>query len=141
MIASLCHDLDHAGVTNNFLDSTKDDLAYLYQHSILENHHYYVTMLILDNYKILLHLSKEDYEILKKEIREAIIATDLLVYFTNKVEIEQICKRKAFCWENNEHRRYLKGIMMIAADLSGVCKPFLISKRITDNLYGSLYMV
>lgn len=46
-MAALCHDLDHGGFTNNFLQLTDDTLAQLYDESPLEHHHYRVTMTIL----------------------------------------------------------------------------------------------
>ncbi|XP_044258941.1 cAMP and cAMP-inhibited cGMP 3',5'-cyclic phosphodiesterase 10A-like [Tribolium madens] len=140
MIAALCHDVDHPGFTNNFLESSNNDLANLYENSCLENHQYYVSMLLLDYSKILTHLSKDDYSVLKYEIKEAIIATDPMVYFSNKINLEKTCNTKSFNWTNETHRSYLKGIMMMVADLSGMCKPFLVSKRITDSLYAECYL-
>ncbi len=40
LLAALCHDLDHPGVTNALLSSCCSDLACLYNDvSVLENHH------------------------------------------------------------------------------------------------------
>ncbi|KAJ8978479.1 hypothetical protein NQ317_018732 [Molorchus minor] len=49
IIAALCHDLDHSGFTNNFLQLTDDTLAQLYDESPLEYHHYRVAMIILSS--------------------------------------------------------------------------------------------
>jgi cAMP and cAMP-inhibited cGMP 3',5'-cyclic phosphodiesterase 10 len=138
IVAALCHDLDHGGFTNNFLELTKDDLSYLYESSILENHHYYVAALLLEKCRVFIGFTPEDYDTLRKEIKDAIIATDLLIYFKNKSKLEHICSKKEFDWNDQVHRTYLKGIMMTTSDLSGMCKPFLVSKRITDSLYGEV---
>lgn len=47
VIAALCHDVDHPGFTNNFLQVTNHVLANLYEESVLENHHYMVAMMII----------------------------------------------------------------------------------------------
>lgn len=39
--------MNHFGFTNNFLSLTNDVLAQLHEESTLENHHYYVGMLLL----------------------------------------------------------------------------------------------
>lgn len=45
--ASLCHDLDHRGFTNNFFEKNNAPLAALYSTSIMENHHFDQTLAIL----------------------------------------------------------------------------------------------
>lgn len=47
IIAALSHDVDHGGVTNNFLHISNDVMSTLYEESPWENHHYAVTMIIL----------------------------------------------------------------------------------------------
>lgn len=47
LIAALCHDIDHGGVTNSFLHLSNDHISQLYEESSWENHHYFLTMLIL----------------------------------------------------------------------------------------------
>ena len=40
IVSALCHDLEHPGVNNPFLVSSRSDLATLYNdRSVLENHH------------------------------------------------------------------------------------------------------
>lgn len=46
-VASLCHDLDHRGFTNNFFEINNSPLAALYSTSIMENHHFDQTLAIL----------------------------------------------------------------------------------------------
>lgn len=60
MIAALCHDVDHPGFTNNFLQVTNHVLADLYEESVLENHHYMVAMIII-KVKLFLVLSVFQY--------------------------------------------------------------------------------
>ncbi|RZB39878.1 cAMP and cAMP-inhibited cGMP 3',5'-cyclic phosphodiesterase 10A, partial [Asbolus verrucosus] len=139
LIATLCHDVDHPGFTNNFLQMTKDDLSFLYENSTLENHHYYVTIQILEECKMFVSLTDDDVKLLHEGIKEAILATDTFNHFKYQTKLLQICKQKSFDWNDPLHRSYLKAIMMTSCDLSGQCKPFLVAKRITDNLYVEYY--
>jgi hypothetical protein len=127
--------LDHGGFTNNFLQLINDDLAQLYDESFLENHHFRVTMTILNDCEIYSNLSENTYKIISKEIKEAILATDLALYFKFRAKLAQICNDSVFDWGNPTHRSFVKAIMMTSCDLSGQCKPFFVAKRITDNLY------
>lgn len=44
LLAALCHDIDHPGVSNTVLTSALSDLSVLYNDmSVLENHHTAVT--------------------------------------------------------------------------------------------------
>ncbi|KAJ8934359.1 hypothetical protein NQ314_013400 [Rhamnusium bicolor] len=125
LIAALCHDLDHGGFTNNFLQLTDDSLAQLYDESPLENHHHRVAMTILSA--------------ISKEMKEAILATDLAAYFKFRGKLIQLVKENLLDWSNSRHRTLCKAIMMTSCDLSGSCKPFLIAKNICDNVYKEFY--
>lgn len=74
-----------------------------------------------------------------KEIREAILATDLSDYFMKRGKLNQIVERNLFDWKNEEHRMLLKSLMMTAADLSGACKPFKVAKEMAQNVYKEFY--
>lgn len=47
IIAAIAHDVDHRGFTNNFCTLTNNVIAQLYDESQMENHHIFVTMMIL----------------------------------------------------------------------------------------------
>ncbi|EKX37593.1 hypothetical protein GUITHDRAFT_144871 [Guillardia theta CCMP2712] len=71
--ASLCHDVDHPGVTNDLLVKTESDLALLYNDcSVLENHHCTTTFKILrrPQSNILASLDKEDFAQARRALRE-----------------------------------------------------------------------
>ncbi|KAK7789545.1 hypothetical protein R5R35_010323 [Gryllus longicercus] len=138
-IAALCHDLDHPGYTNNFLQLTNHALSLLYTESTLENHHFQVAMLIINTCDIFSNLSKQTFKELTQEIHDAIIATDLAYYFRVRGRIVKIMGEKQFDWTEGSHRCLLKSIMMTTCDLSGQCKPFCIAKVIVGRLYREFY--
>ncbi|KAK9875163.1 hypothetical protein WA026_005954 [Henosepilachna vigintioctopunctata] len=139
LIASICHDIDHGGVTNNFLMITNDVIFQLYQESPWENYHYMITMRLLENIQVFNKLSRKEYKSFLKEIRDAILATDLQLYFKNRLKLLPIINDKAFEVANSNHRYLLKTIMMTVCDLSGQCKPYSIARKITDNVYREFY--
>lgn len=79
------------------------------------------------------------YKELKSEIKDAIMATDLGNYFRYRSKLLPLVTGFTFDWENVNHRSLLKGIMMTSCDLSGMCKPVLVAKKLTDDLYREFY--
>ncbi|MEQ2269438.1 cGMP-specific 3',5'-cyclic phosphodiesterase, partial [Xenotaenia resolanae] len=49
MIATLCHDLDHRGVNNSYIQRSDHPLAQLYCHSTMEHHHFDQCLMILNS--------------------------------------------------------------------------------------------
>ena len=83
IVASMCHDLDHRGTNNSFQTKSGSPLATLYSSSIMENHHFYHCLLILqsEGNNILSSLTEEDYQEVIKMIENCILSTDLEQYF------------------------------------------------------------
>ena len=64
LLAAVVHDVEHTGTTNNFHVQSGSEFALLYNdRSVLENHHLYYAFkhLSKDEYNILKKLSKDDY--------------------------------------------------------------------------------
>ncbi|PSN33928.1 hypothetical protein C0J52_19328 [Blattella germanica] len=139
LVAAIGHDIDHPGVTNNFLRLIDHSISRLYTESPLENHHFQVTMLVITTSKLFDHFSPEVFRDLTQEVHDAILATDLALYFRCRARILGILNEKEFDWTNGAQRILLKSIMMTTCDLSGQCKPFNITKRITENVYREFY--
>jgi hypothetical protein len=84
LLASLCHDIDHPGNTNQYEASTCSRLALLHNNkSILENHHCMITILLLQQpqVNVLKFLPTEKQIYAKKFIIECILATDMEHHF------------------------------------------------------------
>ena len=47
VFAMLCHDVDHRGLSNTFLQKYNEPLSVLYDSSILENHHWSIISKLL----------------------------------------------------------------------------------------------
>lgn len=139
MLSSLCHDIDHRGYNNNFIQLVNHSLSSLYESSILENHHFAVTKLVMEQCGICRYVSSAIFSQLIAEICELIIATDLSLYFQSRMELMKLVDGKTFTFREVSHRRLMKGILMTACDLSGQTKPFSINKQITERLYEEFY--
>ncbi|MGH0131910.1 UNVERIFIED_CONTAM: hypothetical protein FKN15_068453 [Acipenser sinensis] len=108
MIATLCHDLDHRGVNNSYIQRSEHPLAQLYCHSTMEHHHFDQCLMILNSpgNQILSGLSLEEYRTTLKMIERAILATDLALY--------------------------MKSMLMTACDISAITKPWPVQRRVAE---------
>jgi hypothetical protein len=76
--AAIIHDHDHPGLTNNFLVSTHDQKATLYNDkSVLENHHSAsaFTLLAKPENNFLSHLTKSDFKSFREIVIDLVLAT------------------------------------------------------------------
>eukprot|EP01053_Blabericola_migrator_P000850 Blabericola_migrator_1__849@NODE_1209_length_5104_cov_42_077427_g820_i0_p2_GENE_NODE_1209_length_5104_cov_42_077427_g820_i0NODE_1209_length_5104_cov_42_077427_g820_i0_p2_ORF_typecomplete_len405_score64_00PDEase_I/PF00233_19/4_1e64DUF4736/PF15883_5/40DUF4736/PF15883_5/1_7HD/PF01966_22/0_053_NODE_1209_length_5104_cov_42_077427_g820_i035744788 len=147
MIAALCHDVDHPGVTNQFLIASEDTLAIRYNDiSVLEHHHAAFTfqaMRTSPERDITANMDKKTRVAFRQQLIEFILATDmqkhskLLSSFTNMLHHMQDETNDArgdgelvnrdLCvspWEDESERRLLGQILIHGADLSNAIAPF-----------------
>lgn len=139
MIAAMCHGLDHRGYSNNFIKLTNHYLSSLYSTSYLENHNFVATKIVIEQCGMCQYLKPSNYNDLMKEIYECIIATDLSFSFHNRTELFKIVQNGTFTFDNTEHRRHIKNIMMTTCNLIENTMQFAVSKKIIDNFYVELY--
>ena len=72
ILASSIHDVDHPGVTNQYLVNTSSELALIYNdESVLENHHLAVAFKLIQDQEcdILASLSKKQRQSVRKMVR------------------------------------------------------------------------
>ncbi|XP_038133702.1 cGMP-specific 3',5'-cyclic phosphodiesterase isoform X2 [Cyprinodon tularosa] len=134
MIATLCHDLDHRGVNNSYIQRSEHPLAQLYCHSTMEHHHFDQCLMILTSpgNQILSALSLAEYRSTLKMIEKAILATDLALYMKRREEFFELTKNNQFVWEDEDHRELLRAMLMTACDISAITKPWPVQKRIAE---------
>jgi hypothetical protein len=80
MVAALCHDIDHPGVTNAFMVDSQSELAVRYnEHAVLENHHAAVTCGLLrnDETAIISALGRPSQAAIRRVIIKCILDTDM----------------------------------------------------------------
>ncbi|XP_043266964.1 cGMP-specific 3',5'-cyclic phosphodiesterase-like [Venturia canescens] len=132
LVACLCHDLDHRGTNNAFQTKTESPLAILYSTSTMEHHHFDQCVMILnsDSNNIFQTLSMEDYRKVMRVVENAILSTDLAVYFKKKNRFMELIDEGEFDWQSEEKKDLLCGMMMTACDVSAIAKPWEIQHRV-----------
>jgi hypothetical protein len=127
ILACYCHDLDHRGLTNSYLKTTKSLLSDAYRHSIMEEHHanFAVSILTAPECDILENLPAEDFKHVLHMMRANIVSTDLSVFFQRKGELtELITSGKLDIDGEKPHRRMVRGLLMNCCDLMAMALPF-----------------
>ncbi|KAI2668688.1 cGMP-specific 3',5'-cyclic phosphodiesterase [Labeo rohita] len=141
MIASLCHDLDHRGVNNSYIERSNQPLAQLYGHSSLEHHHYDMCLLILNNpgSQILSSLSLKEYRACVQMIEKNILATDLAIYIEKRAKFFKLAQNNSCLWTDEGHRELLGSMLMTASDICAITKPWPVQKQIAELVATEFY--
>ncbi|XP_020283461.1 dual 3',5'-cyclic-AMP and -GMP phosphodiesterase 11 isoform X2 [Pseudomyrmex gracilis] len=141
IIACLCHDLDHRGTNNSFQIKASSPMARLYSTSTMEHHHFDQCLMILNSEgnQILSNLSPEDYSRVVKVLEEAILSTDLAVYFRKRGAFLSIARDGDYNWAFSDHRELLRGMLMTVCDLAAITKPWEIEKRVAELVSNEFF--
>ena len=63
-------------------------------------------------------------------VEEAILATDLAIYFKNRGETFSLITNGSLSWSNPDHKKLIRGLLMTACDLGAITKPWDIQQKI-----------
>ncbi|XP_017035386.1 dual 3',5'-cyclic-AMP and -GMP phosphodiesterase 11 isoform X2 [Drosophila kikkawai] len=141
IIGCLCHDLDHRGTNNSFQIKASSPLAQLYSTSTMEHHHFDQCLMILNSpgNQILANLSSDDYCRVIRVLEDAILSTDLAVYFKKRGPFLESVQQPASHWVAEEPRALLRAMSMTVCDLSAITKPWEIEKRVADLVSSEFF--
>ncbi|CAG9564788.1 unnamed protein product [Danaus chrysippus] len=145
IIGCLCHDLDHRGTNNSFQIKASSPLAQLYSTSTMEHHHFDQCLMILNSpgNQILANLSSEDYEKVVKVLEDAILSTDLAVYFSKRKAFIELVSSDGCAsplWGECDRRRgLLRAMCMTACDLAAITKPWPVERRVAALVAGEFF--
>ncbi|XP_020566456.1 cAMP-specific 3',5'-cyclic phosphodiesterase 4C isoform X3 [Oryzias latipes] len=143
LFASAIHDVDHPGVSNQFLINTNSELALMYNDmSVLENHHLAVGFKLLqeDQCDIFQDLSKKQRQSLRKMVIDMVLATDmskhmnLLADLKTMVETKKVTSLGVLLLDNYSDRIQVLQNMVHCADLSNPTKPLELYRKWTDRI-------
>ncbi|KAM4740081.1 3',5'-cyclic-AMP phosphodiesterase 4C isoform 4-T4 [Anableps anableps] len=143
LFASAIHDVDHPGVTNQFLINTSSELALMYNDSsVLENHHLAVGFKLLqeENCDIFQNLSKKQKDSLRKMVIDMVLATDMskhmnfLADMKTMVETKKVTSLGVLLLDNYSDRIQVLQNMVHCADLSNPTKPLELYRKWTDRI-------
>ncbi|XP_041425179.1 cAMP-specific 3',5'-cyclic phosphodiesterase 4D isoform X2 [Xenopus laevis] len=148
IFASAIHDVDHPGVSNQFLINTNSELALMYNDSsVLENHHLAVGFKLLqeENCDIFQNLTKKQRQLLRKMVIDIVLATDmskhmnLLADLKTMVETKKVTSSGVLLLDNYSDRIQVLQNMVHCADLSNPTKPLPIYRHWTDRIMEEFF--
>ncbi|KAG8456592.1 hypothetical protein GDO86_002390 [Hymenochirus boettgeri] len=148
IFASAIHDVDHPGVSNQFLINTNSELALMYNDSsVLENHHLAVGFKLLqeENCDIFQNLTKKQRQSLRKMVIDIVLATDmskhmnLLADLKTMVETKKVTSSGVLLLDNYSDRIQVLQNMVHCADLSNPTKPLQLYRMWTDRIMEEFF--
>ncbi|XP_023324093.1 cAMP-specific 3',5'-cyclic phosphodiesterase 4C [Eurytemora carolleeae] len=149
LLASSVHDVDHPGLTNQYLINTSSELALMYNdESVLENHHLAVASKILQNQNcdILSALSNKQRMSVRKMMIDMVLATDmskhmsLLADLKTMVETKKVAGSGVLLLDNYNDRIQVLQNMVHCSDLSNPTKPLKLYRLWVDRIMDEFFM-
>uniref|UniRef100_A0AAQ4Q790 Phosphodiesterase n=1 Tax=Gasterosteus aculeatus aculeatus TaxID=481459 RepID=A0AAQ4Q790_GASAC len=148
LFAAAIHDVDHPGVSNQFLINTNSELALMYNdESVLENHHLAVGFKLLheENCDIFQNLSKRQRQSLRKLVIDMVLATDmskhmsLLADLKTMVETKKVTSSGVLLLDHYTDRIQVLRNMVHCADLSNPTKPLAVYRQWTERIMEEFF--
>lgn len=148
IFASAVHDVDHPGLTNQYLINTSSELALMYNdESVLENHHLAVAFKLLQNpdCDIFVNLSRKQKQTLRKMVIDMVLATDmskhmsLLADLKTMVETKKVAGSGVLLLDNYTDRIQVLQNMVHCADLSNPTKPLAAYKLWVERIMEEFF--
>ncbi|XP_013908262.1 PREDICTED: cAMP-specific 3',5'-cyclic phosphodiesterase 4B isoform X3 [Thamnophis sirtalis] len=148
IFAAAIHDVDHPGVSNQFLINTNSELALMYNdESVLENHHLAVGFKLLqeEHCDIFHNLTKKQRQSLRKMVIDMVLATDmskhmsLLADLKTMVETKKVTSSGVLLLDNYTDRIQVLRNMVHCADLSNPTKSLELYRQWTDRIMEEFF--
>ncbi|XP_066992725.1 3',5'-cyclic-AMP phosphodiesterase, isoforms N/G isoform X2 [Anabrus simplex] len=148
LFAATIHDVDHPGLTNQFLINSSSELALMYNdESVLENHHLAVAFKLLQNEgcDIFVNMGKKQRQTLRKMVIDMVLSTDmskhmsLLADLKTMVETKKVAGSGVLLLDNYTDRIQVLENLVHCADLSNPTKPLALYKRWVELLMEEFF--
>ncbi|XP_031350743.1 cAMP-specific 3',5'-cyclic phosphodiesterase isoform X3 [Photinus pyralis] len=149
LFAACVHDVDHPGLTNQFLINSSSELALMYNdESVLENHHLAVAFKLLQNEgcDMFCNMSKKQRQTLRKMVIDMVLSTDmskhmsLLADLKTMVETKKVAGSGVLLLDNYTDRIQVLENLVHCADLSNPTKPLPLYRRWVDLLMEEFFL-
>ncbi|KAM9857032.1 3',5'-cyclic-AMP phosphodiesterase 4C-like [Aulostomus maculatus] len=148
LFAAAIHDVDHPGVSNQFLINTNSELALMYNdESVLENHHLAVGFKLLhqENCDIFQNLTKRERQSLRKLVIDMVLATDMSKHMTlladlkTMVETKKVTSSGVLLLDHYTERLQVLRNMVHCADLSNPTKNLPLYRQWTERIMEEFF--
>ncbi|XP_062701650.1 cAMP-specific 3',5'-cyclic phosphodiesterase isoform X6 [Aedes albopictus] len=149
LFAACIHDVDHPGLTNQFLINSSSELAIMYNdESVLENHHLAVAFKLLQNEDcdILRNIQKKQRQTFRKMVIDMVLSTDMSKHMTlladlkTMVETKKVAGSGVLLLDNYTDRIQVLENLVHCADLSNPTKPLPMYKRWVARLMEEFFL-
>ncbi|XP_051162766.1 high affinity cAMP-specific and IBMX-insensitive 3',5'-cyclic phosphodiesterase 8-like isoform X3 [Leptopilina boulardi] len=156
LIAAAAHDIDHPGRSSQFLCNSNNKLAILYNDlTVLESHHASLTFKLTlsdENVNIFKNLEREEYKMLRQNVIDMILATEMTKHFEHLAKFVNVCSTRGEIQSESftdvvdmsilmqpENITLVKRIMIKCADVSNPTRPLKNciewSRRIAEEYF------
>lgn len=148
LFAAAIHDVDHPGVTNQYLIDSGHELALMYNdESVLENHSLAVAFKLLqeDGCNFIENLNKKQRQTLRRMTIDMVLATDmskhmsLLADLKTMVETKKVAGNGILLLDNYTERIQVLQNMLHCADLSNPTKPLDIYRQWVEKVMDEFH--
>nr|CAK6928380.1 unnamed protein product [Fasciola hepatica] len=148
LFACAVHDVDHPGLTNQYLINSNDHLAIMYNDaSVLENHHLAVAFQLLNRSgcDMFENLAKKQRLSLRRMTIDMVLATDmskhmsLLADLKTMVETKKVAGSGILTLDNYSDRMQILQNMIHCSDLSNPTKPLALYRQWTKRIMEELF--
>ncbi|RNA28494.1 cAMP-specific 3 -5 -cyclic phosphodiesterase 4D isoform X4 [Brachionus plicatilis] len=149
IFSAAIHDVDHPGLTNQYLINTASELAVMYNDdSVLENHHLAVAFKLLqkDTLNIFHNVPRNQLRSIRNIVIDMVRATDMSKHMSLLAELKTMVETKKVAGSGiieldsyQDRIRVLKN-MLHCADLSNPTKPLEIYRNWTERVMNELFM-
>ncbi|KAK8894055.1 hypothetical protein M9Y10_022487 [Tritrichomonas musculus] len=132
LTTALCHDVNHYGYDNNNSLNSEIPLGMLFKEKAFkETHHCFVAISILtrNESNIMASLSPSDAKFMWNLLIKLIYSTDMALHFRMIQNANDVCDKKLFFFDNDENRIMAMELLLKAADISNVSRPFSIADK------------
>ncbi|GIY83313.1 dual 3',5'-cyclic-AMP and -GMP phosphodiesterase 11 [Caerostris extrusa] len=92
-----------------------------------------------DGTQILSHLSSEEYTNVVHVLEEAILATDLTVYYKSQFTFIKMVRNENYNWKKENNRELLRAMLMTTCDIAAITKPWEIQKKIAELVANEFF--
>jgi len=139
--AALCHDLEHPGVTSQFLSKTARGKyrGILFRDALLEKHHALRALEYMCHIGILDGLSSAQYYQFRSTVSKVILATDLTRHGKYLEHLKEFAARRAEDPAAEMDKQLAMELMVKCADVSNVVKPTAVARHwalcVTDEFF------
>jgi hypothetical protein len=142
LLASLCHDSDDPGFHHTDDDMSAVPLEILFPgHSPSEVHHCTVTILVMsrEDCNLMVNMSPDDRRPVWNWLLKLILSTDMSQHFRRLDEAKRLLSDNKFSLEDPEHRFLSMELLLKAANISMISRPFSQAEKWSDMLFEEFF--